>query len=101
MRKETDTLKICKKDTSPQEMAGEFFLRKVISFIESKFSDEIMMERTIELHKLYRLLGRNLSIPKEDIRFLLKMLERRFPEVSRNCRGLIVSSEPKEEEEDD
>lgn len=99
MKKEVNALNICEKDASPQEMAGEFFLRKAIFFIESKFSDDVWIGKRIKLHKLYKLLGRQLSITKKDIRFLLKMMERRFSYVERDCRGIIISGYDSEEGE--
>lgn len=84
---------------TPQQVVGELFLQRALSLIQSKFSEEITMGKTIKKRKLYKLLGRQFSIPKKDIRTVLKILSRCFSSVSLNCHGLKVK--PNSEESGD
>lgn len=91
MKRNTDSFYKCvREEIPPQYALGEFFLRRALEFLESKFWKEIQTGRTIKTHRLYKLLGRQLSIKKENIRFLLRMLDRRFPHITLKCNGITI-----------
>jgi len=75
---------------NPEHSVGEFFLQRTLSLLESEFRDKIRMERTIKKKEMYQALGRQFSIPKKEIRSLLKALSNHSPKVELSSQGVRI-----------
>jgi len=76
---------------NPEHSVGEFFLERTLSLLKSEFGDKIRMERTIQKKELYQALGRQFSIPKKEIRNLLKALSNHSSRVELSSQGVRIN----------